>query len=216
MPQFPPIDLANWSRREHFEFFSSFEDPCFSVDCQLDIQATLAYAKQQHYSIFLCYLYLSLRAANSTPELRLRLQEKQVVEVPEVHGSTTFLNLENNFGFCHLNLQQSFAEFYVQADKALAAKKQQTQDLLKEDPRLDVIYYSTLPWINFTSFNHPRHGGDNNSIPKIMFGQFVHQQNKCLLPVSVQVNHALVDGYHVGQFMQLFASMLQQPELYLT
>jgi chloramphenicol O-acetyltransferase type A len=31
------IDLATWNRKEHFEFFSTFEEPFFGITTPIDI-----------------------------------------------------------------------------------------------------------------------------------------------------------------------------------
>ena len=52
------IDLINWPRKDHYEFFSQFEEPFFGVTVNTD--CTLAYknAKEKGASFFLYYLIL--------------------------------------------------------------------------------------------------------------------------------------------------------------
>jgi chloramphenicol O-acetyltransferase len=37
-----------------------------------------------------------------------------------------------------------------------------------------------------------------------------------LLPISIQTNHALVDSYHVGFFLDRLSTYLVDPERYIT
>jgi chloramphenicol O-acetyltransferase type A len=74
--------------------------------------------------------------------------------------------------------------------------------------RPDVIHYSALPWFSFTGLSHPRNFGDGDSIPKISFGKIFERDGKSYLPLSVHVHHGLVDGYHVGLFVQKFQQLL--------
>ena len=41
-------------------------------------------------------------------------------------------------------------------------------------------------------------------MPRLAFGGVKEKKGKILMPVSINVNHALVDGYHVGQFFKKF------------
>ena len=41
----------------------------------------------------------------------------------------------------------------------------------------------------------------NDSVPKISWGKYFTEGDKVLLPFSVQVHHALADGYHVGKYV---------------
>jgi len=70
--------------------------------------------------------------------------------------------------------------------------------------RLDVVHCTTLPWFSFTGFKHERSFGRDECIPKFAFGKFFEADGKKLLPVSVSVNHGLVDAFHVGRFLEFF------------
>jgi chloramphenicol O-acetyltransferase type A len=52
-------------------------------------------------------------------------------------------------------------------------------------------------------------------VPKISFGKFIRDNERTLMPFSVEVHHALVDGLHVGRYLARMEEMLAQPGLYL-
>jgi chloramphenicol O-acetyltransferase type A len=72
-----------------------------------------------------------------------------------------------------------------------------------------------LPWISFTSFSHARNWGREDSVPKIAFGRFTKENERTLLPMSVEVHHALVDGLHVGRFVNKMEEAVIEPATYL-
>jgi len=74
----------------------------------------------------------------------------------------------------------------------------------------NVIHYSSLPWINFTSISHARAFRFKDSCPKISFGKMLEQNGRLQMPVSIHVHHALMDGFHVGQFINLFQELMHQ------
>lgn len=47
-----------------------------------------------------------------------------------------------------------------------------------------------------------------SSIPKISFGKMLTEGNKKLMPVSIHVHHALMDGFHVGAYIDLFQQLM--------
>ena len=69
--------------------------------------------------------------------------------------------------------------------------------------------------MSFTSFSHARNWGREDSVPKIAFGKFVKETDRVLLPISVEVHHALVDGVHVGRFFTRLEEALANPEALL-
>ena len=40
------IDISTWYRKEHFEFYSGFEQPFFNVCATVDVSKTLNYCKE--------------------------------------------------------------------------------------------------------------------------------------------------------------------------
>jgi chloramphenicol O-acetyltransferase type A len=74
--------------------------------------------------------------------------------------------------------------------------------------RLDVIHFSTVPWISFTGVTHPQNFKYKDSIPKITFGKYFHRNGRMILPVSVNAHHGLMDALHVSRFLQLFEQLI--------
>src|SRR5665647_2144288 len=72
------------------------------------------------------------------------------------------------------------------------------------------MHYSTLPWADFTAVNHARRLDIGRSIPKITFGKLTREGEKMWLPVDIHANHAVMDGFHVGKFVERFQELLNQ------
>ena len=53
-------------------------------------------------------------------------------------------------------------------------------------------------------------------MPKIAFGKFTREQERILMPISVEVHHALMDGLHVGRYITWVEEALTKPEHYLS
>ncbi len=68
------IDLNSWSRRKHFEFFSGFDHPHFSMCSNLDATALRKETEQHGVSFSVAKCYVLARAANAIPEFRYRIR----------------------------------------------------------------------------------------------------------------------------------------------
>jgi chloramphenicol O-acetyltransferase type A len=82
--------------------------------------------------------------------------------------------------------------------------------LISNDFGQNIIHFSALPWIRFSSMSHPRHFGTRDSIPKITVGKFYQEGDRMFMPVSVHLHHALADGLHVGQFLQILQRLFTE------
>jgi len=67
-----------------------------------------------------------------------------------------------------------------------------------------------IPWCSFTGFNLNINNGDNYLLPIITAGKFVHKESAIYLPVSLQMHHAVCDGYHAGLFMNYLQSFVDE------
>jgi chloramphenicol O-acetyltransferase type A len=49
-----------------------------------------------------------------------------------------------------------------------------------------------------------------DSVPKLAFGKTEKLNNSLMMNVSIHVNHALVDGYDIGKFVEKFQYYLNK------
>jgi len=202
------INLEQWERKSHFEFFKDFKEPFFGVTVHIDCTHAMPRAKQLNTSFFLYYLYQSLKAANAVEEFKLRIEGDEVVRYDKINPGPTVGRANDTFGFSQFEYHENFEAFVAGAQLAIEKAKQESD--LKPSPRLDLIYYSTLPWINFTALSHARDLDRYDSVPKISFGKIFEKDGRKMMSMSVHVHHALADGFHVGQYIDLFQSNMDE------
>lgn len=203
------IELNKWNRKEHFEFFKNFNEPFYNLTIDVECSKGLALIKEKGYSVFAWYLYSAMKASNQVKEFRYRIEDDAVYEYDLIHASPTIGRVDGTFGFAQLNFTDNFTDFQQHLKKE-ADRVRALGGLFTAPERPDVIHYSSLPWFSFTGLTHPRNFGDGDSIPKISFGKIFEREGLSYLPLSVHVHHALVDGFHVSQFIQIFSSLLNK------
>jgi len=115
----------------------------------------------------------------------------------------------------HSKTQQDLARVSPLAKEKAVTELISGTGKLKPTMRDDVIYHTTLPWISFTSFAHARTGGRGESIPRIVFGKITNSNERQVLPISVEVHHALMDGLHVGRFLEHVEKAFSEPESFI-
>ncbi len=205
------LDLTSWYRKEHFDFFNSMNDPFTGVVAHVDCSRALQTANEMQTSFWLYYLHKSLAAANQTEEFRYRIEGNEVVCYERVHAGTTVDNADKTFRFAFLDYFENYTDFLNEAvPKVNHSKNNSGLGFDDDQKRNDCIHYTTLPWIRFTAMKHACNTGTRGSCPKISFGKYFEDRGKLLLPVSVEVNHALMDGRQIGEFLNLFESLLNE------
>ena len=204
------IDLAAWNRNEHFEFFNSFEEPFFGLTTQLDCENAYHKAKTLGVPFSTYYLHKTLVAVNENKPFRLRIENNEVVEFSKIHGSPTVLRDDKTFAFSQINFDPDLV-FFAQNAALEVARVKQTTGLFTREFSPNVIHFSVLPWISFTSFSHARSYTLPDSCPKMSFGKMtINTAGKRSIPFSVHVHHGLVDGYDVGVFVNRLQDLLNE------
>jgi chloramphenicol O-acetyltransferase type A len=207
------IPLDTWPRRAALEHFRHMPQPAFSVTVPVDVTGLRERALEHGATPWLAYHHAALEAANSVPAMRQTLLpgDQGVREFGAVHASTTVLRSDGSFGFITLIRDATLAAFAARSKPIVERVRQASGSLSAADDAggtdpLATVHMTTLPWFTFTAFTHARGQGDDR--PKIAFGRFKEEGARMLMPVAVDVHHALCDGVHVGSFFDQLQAKL--------
>lgn len=201
------IDLKTWNRTAHFEFFSKFEEPFFGITTPID--CTIAYQKSKTLQVpfFVYYLHKTLVAVNKIENFRLRIEGKDVVLYDEIDTSATIMREDKTFGFSFMKFHEDLHEFNKTAQIEIQ-RIQNTPGILTREYPENIIHFSAVPWINFTGLTHSRSFSAPDSCPKISFGKLMDDNGKKTMALSVTAHHGLLDGYHMGLFVEELQNLL--------
>lgn len=199
------LNLDTWNRKEHFLFFKQMEEPFFGVTTRVDCTKAYAKSKELGVSFFTYYLHKTLVAVNAVENFRYRIIDNEVYVFDQIDASATILREDKTFGFSLMEYDENLNAFSEITRKEIA-RIQNTTGLITRDFEINLIHFSALPWVDFTSYSHARSYTWPDSCPKISFGKMVSANGEKSMALSIHVHHGLADGYHVGEFI----SKLQQ------
>jgi chloramphenicol O-acetyltransferase type A len=203
------LDLENWPRKATYEFFKDYEDPFFNFTANLNVGPIYRFCKENNIAYSLAILFYSLQTANEIREFKVRLKDERLVEFDEIHATQTILNDDKSFSFCYFERRADVFEF-SNAGKLAVERYKRLKTFDVESDRLDLIYYSVIPWVSFTSFKHASRLDRRQTVPRIVFGKIFDDGEQKKMPLSVEANHTIMDGYHVGRFFNLFQEKIDQ------
>jgi len=201
------IDISSWNRKEHFEFFNTFEEPFFGITTQIDM--TIAYEKSKKLQIpfFVYYLHKTIAAINQVENFRYRIEDNEVVLYDEIDASATIMREDKTFGFSFMKFHSDIQEFAEIAQTEIE-RIQTTQGLFTREFPENIIHFSAVPWINFTGLTHSRKFTLKDSCPKVSYGKLMTDNGKKTMAMTVLAHHGLVDGYHMGLFVDGLQNLL--------
>lgn len=206
------LDVETWSRRQHFEFFRDYHNPFFNVCVEVEVTPLLGLTRAaEGVSFFIATHFFSIRAANEVEPFRYRLRGERILVHERVHAGTTLLLPDDNFTFVYFDYTEEFETFQARARAAIESARAGGVQLHARAERDDLIYHSVIPWASFTSISHARRGERSESVPKISFGKYREDGGRVMMPVAVEVHHALMDGLHVGRYFERLAGYCLDP-----
>ena len=201
------LNLETWNRNEHFLFFKQMEEPFFGITTTVDCTKAYSNCKELEISFFTYYLHKTLQVVNEIENFRYRIIDNEVFIFDRIDASATILREDKTFGFSLIEFAENINEF-AEITKKEIERIQTTTGLFTREYPENLIHFSAMPWINFSSFSHARSYTWADSCPKISFGKLMEENGKKKMAMSIHVHHGLIDGFHVGEFLNCFQELM--------
>ena len=213
------IDIDNWDRKSHYEWFGGFSHPCVAFDVKFDITEVIAFCKRKKVSSFATLMYLMTDLANHNFAFRLREDDKGVVEVDYANASYTYLINEHTFVNLRARANLGFQTFLqdVENNKNKYRGSDYVQEIFNDVSIINDIYFSCVPWFDYLSVHQPIPDNDkgNRSIPRFLWGKYIEENDRTYIVVNITANHALVDGVDFANIVEAMKKAFANPEEYI-
>jgi len=194
---FELIDMDNWERKEFYEHFIKEVVCTYSVTVNMDI------SKLKNQRLYPAMIWLLTKTVNEMPEFRTALTKKGLGIYDNMHPMYTVFNKENkNFSGIWSYFSEDYKTFLKSYEADESAYSKSTRYTPKSGTPENSFNISMLPWVEFTSVNINVFDDGKFLLPIFTMGKYFERDGKRMLPLSIQVHHAVCDGYHVGLFVE--------------
>ncbi len=199
---FERIDLKNWHRRDVYLRYVDVIPCTFSMTVNMDITKFLLIVKSTNYKVFPTILHTLSCVINAHKEFRMGHDEKGNLGYYDVlHPNfTLFHDKTEIFTSVWTEHNENYKEFINRY--SLDVENYQS-DHFNSKPQIgnNVFNVSCIPWVSFTGFNLNLQKGYNYFAPIFTIGKYFTSEGKTLLPLAIQVHHAVCDGFHVARLV---------------
>lgn len=194
------LDKETWPRKEIYEFFSRIDYPFYSVTLPLDVTNVRAFARAQGLSFYHLLIWACTKALNRLPAFRLRIRGKDLVLLDGADPSFTSMRPgEEVFQIITLPWEADPRAFCAHAGEKAARQATLLDQAAETD---ELIYFSCIPWFDFTALTNEHNFDRDDSVPRLAWGKYYEEGGRLWVHLSVEVNHRLIDGVHLGQLKQ--------------
>ena len=186
---FKLIDIENWERREFYEHFINEVVCTYSAVVNIDI------TNLQGQKLYPAMIWLLTKTVNDMPEFRTSLTKEGLGIYDDMHPMYTVFNKENkNFSGIWSYFSEDYAEFLKRYEADAATYSKSTRYAPKDGTPANSFNISMVPWVEFTAFNINVFDEGKFLLPIFTMGKYFERDGKRLLPLSIQVHHAVCDG----------------------
>ena len=197
------IDFNNWERKELFKHFSSYSNPYYSISFNLDITELKKFSDENNFSFYKTMIYCVSEAVNKTDAFLYLCRNNEIYKTERREPSYTYLPKDSdNFRFIYAGTGKGFKNFIIEAT---AAENNENTFIDEGKESDELIHISSLPWLDITSVTNARNiTGQMESIPKFTWGKYIKNNDSYTINMSLEVNHAFIDGIHIKEFVDNF------------
>ncbi|PKK98381.1 MAG: chloramphenicol acetyltransferase [Tenericutes bacterium HGW-Tenericutes-2] len=202
------IDIEKWDRKNTYNFFKDIDVPRYLMTFDLDVTNFYRYVKKNQFSFYLAFIYIVVNQMNEIENFRYRFIDGEPCLFDLTHPSFTD-RIENSENFKIVTvLMENEIEKFMNKAKLTSIKQGNVFINPEMEMRNDLVYITTFPWAKYTQVSHAHQLDKFDAIPKLVWGKFEEVNQRFIMPFSIEVHHAFVDGLHVGKFINLLQEKL--------
>ncbi|ETI68483.1 type A chloramphenicol O-acetyltransferase [Neobacillus vireti] len=215
--KFNLIDRENWDRDQYFEYYLN-EKCTFSISANIDITALLEHLRNKGIKLYPSFIYMVSKIVNSHPEFRTCFNDERVLGYWDqmIPSYTIFHDDNKTFSCIWTEFSNEFSVFYENYQEDIKQYADVKGLFTKENEPKNSFPISSIPWVSFTGFNLNINNEGDFLLPIITGGKYFNLEDRTLLPISLQVHHAVCDGYHASTFLDELQHLANNCHKWLT
>lgn len=201
---FQLIEQEAWKRKEYFDHYFKHVPCTYSMTVKLDITGL------KDKKLYPTLLYGLATIVNRHEEFRTAMNENgQVGVFSEMMPCYTIFHKDSQtFSNLWTAYTADYTEFCARYREDMERYGNTEGMMAKPNPPENTFPVSMIPWTTFEGFNLNLKNGYDYLLPIFTFGKYQQDNGKYYIPLSVQVHHAVCDGFHTSRFINELQELL--------
>lgn len=198
--KFKLIDIENWRRKPYFDHYYDQVRCTYSLTASVDITQLLTELRSKGIKLYPALIHMITTVVNRHSEFRTCVDGEGKLGYWESMSPsyTVFHDEDKSFSTIWTPYSDDFLAFYKDYLDDMEQYGDIREFVAKSDEPQNTFPISSIPWVSFTAFNLNIYTEGTYLLPIFTMGKYSQQDGRILLPLSVQLHHAVCDGYHAG------------------
>lgn len=197
--KFELIDKENWKRKEYFDHYFSAIPCTYSMTVRLEITKIV----KERRKLYPAMLYNITKVINRHSEFRTAFNSKGELGIYDemIPCYTVFHKDTETFSNIWTPYSEDFDDFLSSYEQNLMEYGDVEGMSGKPDEPENTFPVSMIPWVTFDGFNLNLQKGYDYLKPIFTIGRYCQEGDVIMIPVAIQVHHAVCDGFHVSRLL---------------
>lgn len=199
---FKELNFDKWERKEHFAHYNNQINCMFNLTSTIDVTLLKEIVSANNLKFYQTFIYIVTNAVNQSKEFKLGRNEQGCLGYYDKVSASYLLfhDDDKTFTSAFTEYEENFQQFYKRIISD-CQRFEQVKGFKAIEAPANSFPVSCLPWVKFTGFNLNLPLNNSYFAPIITWGRYEYENGKLEMPVSIQINHAAADGYHVAMLL---------------
>ncbi len=194
------IDLEQWDRGNLFKSYIDHMRIVMSLTVEIDVTKLVRLSKRRHMKFYPSMIWVVSKVVNAHDEFKYGWDAGgDLIRWEYISPSYAVFHKEDqNFTKLVTEFCSGLYDFHSRflADQNLY----KDQRAFAENQPLNFFDVSCLPWVRYQHFDVHVFDEGKFLAPVITWGKFEPERGRYLMPLSMNIHHAVADGYHLSRF----------------
>lgn len=194
------VNLREWSRGSLFKHYMDRMRMVMSLTVDIDVTGLVAFAKENHLKVYPSMIWVVSNVVNAHDEFKYGWDSGgNLIKWDFISPSYVDFHKEDE-RFAKYVTAYSDDLFDFCRRFMLDREKNRHERAFADHQPPNFFDVSCLPWVRYRHFDV--HVFDEGAFlaPVITWGRYEMERGRFLMPLSMNIHHAVADGFHLSRF----------------
>lgn len=194
------VDIDEWSRGSLFQFYIEKMRIVMSLTVDINVAPLITYTKKNALKFYPAMIWVVSKVINSHDEFKYSWDtDGNLIRWDSISPSYTIFNRDDEcFSKFVTEYTDDIFEFY-QRTVDDQRKYQEERAIIGNQPQ-NFFDVSCLPWVKYKHFDVHVFDEGKFLAPVLTWGKYEVQNGNALMPLTMNIHHAVADGFHLSRF----------------
>lgn len=202
MEKYEIIDIKKLDRADYFYYFMSV-GTTIEFTVKMDVTKVIEKCHNEKLNFQAVMLHRIYRAINQVDNFKYDLLDGKLIKWDKIVPTFSSMNKDNKLFFTlYADMQGNEIDFNEVYKDTVNKYATSTTIVPQGELPANVFNVSCIPWLHFEHFSSNSKSMENNIVKMITIGKYEQVNDRYVLPITLQVSHSVVDGYHASLFFE--------------